>query len=183
MKVRALVDYFTRDFTSAAVHGHKAIEMGRALGLTYEVMLNLHTLGDTLVRLDDLPRAYSAFQQSLALCDECGYERLANYNRMFLAFLDGIQGTVDGEKLLRQGIAYAESKDFTWDIIGGRVLLAKLLHRGAQLQEARAEYEKTRALALAAGHRFVAEDCDLALQKLEPTSPDPSSRQAPRSAS
>jgi hypothetical protein len=63
------------------------------------------------------------------------------------------------------------------------VMLAKLLYWGVQLQEARAEYEKTRALALAAGHRFVAEDCDLALQKLEPTVPDPSSRQAPRSAS
>jgi eukaryotic-like serine/threonine-protein kinase len=182
-KVRSLVDYFTRDFRSGALHSEKAIDMAREMGIGYEVMLNLHNLGDILVHLDDLPRAYGAIRQSLALCEEFGYERLANYNRMFLAFLDGIQGTVDGEKLLRQGIAYAESKDFTWDIIGGRVLLAKLLHRGAHLQAARDEYEKTRALALAAGHRFVAEDCDLALQKLEPTSPDPSSHQAPRSAS
>ena len=82
----------------------------RELGITYEVMLNLHNLGDILVHTGDLPRAYGAIRQSLALCEECGYERLANYNRMFLAFLDGVQGTVDGEKLLRQGIAYAESK-------------------------------------------------------------------------
>ena len=70
--------------------------MARALGLTYEVMVNLHNLGDVLVRLDDLPRAYGAFQQSLALCDECGFERLANHNRMFLAYLDGVQG--DGRR-------------------------------------------------------------------------------------
>jgi eukaryotic-like serine/threonine-protein kinase len=167
MKVRALVDYFTRDFASAAVNGHKAIEMGRALGLTYEVMLNLHTLGDTLVRLDDLPRAYSAFQQSLALCDECGYERLANYNRMFLAFLDGLKGAPEAARLLRQGIAYAESKDYTWDVIGGRALLARLLHREGLLEPAAEQYEKARALAVRAGHRLVADDCEEALGKLK----------------
>ena len=167
MKVRALVDYFTRDFVSAALNGQKAIEMGRALGLTYEVMLNLHTLGDTLVHLDDLPRAYGAFQQSLALCDECGYERLANYPRMFLAFLDGLQGAPDAARLLRQGIAYAESKDFIWDVIGGRALLARLLHRGGLLEAAGEQYEKAKALAVKAGHRLVADDCEEALGRLK----------------
>jgi eukaryotic-like serine/threonine-protein kinase len=167
-KVRALVDYFTRDFRSAAQNCEKAIAMGREMGIGYEVMLNLHNLGDILVHLGDLPRAYGAFRQSLALCEESGYERLANYNRMFLAYLDGIQGTGDSEKLLRQGIAYAESKDFTWDVIGGRVLLAALLHRAGQLQEATREYDRTRVLAIAAGHRLVVDDCEIALKKLEP---------------
>jgi tetratricopeptide (TPR) repeat protein len=170
-KVRALVDYFTRDFRGAALHSEKAIDMAREMGIGYEVMLNLHNLGDILVHLEDLPRAYGAIRQSLALCEEGGYERLANYNRMFLAFLDGLQGTVDGEKLLRQGIAYADSKDFTWDVIGGRVLLAKLLHRRGQLDMARDEYEKTRVLAVSAGQRLIVDDCELALQKLEPTTP------------
>ena len=168
-KVRALVDYFTRDFRSAALHCEKASDMGREMGIGYEVTLNLHNLGDILVHLNDLPRAYGAFRQSLALCEESGYERLANYNRMFLAYLDGIQGTVDGEKLLRQGIAYAEGKDFTWDVIGGRVLLAGLLHRAGQHEEAGKEYERTRALAIAAGHRLVVDDCEVALKKLAPT--------------
>jgi tetratricopeptide (TPR) repeat protein len=179
-KVRALVDYFTRDFRSAALNSEKAIDMGREMGIGYEVMLNLHNLGDILVHLDDLPRAYGAIQQSLALCEESGYERLANYNRMFLAFLDGIRGTVDGEKLLRQGIAYAEGKEFTWDVIGGRVLLANLLFREEQLDAARQEYERTRALAVTAGHRLVVDDCDIALTKLESTVPE---AQAPKSAS
>jgi tetratricopeptide (TPR) repeat protein len=177
-KTRALVDYFSRDFRSAAAHSERAIDMAREMGLGYEVVLHLHNLGDILVHLDDLPRAYGAIRQSLALCEESGYERLANYNRMFLAFLDGIQGTVDGEKLLRQGIAYAESKDFTWDVIGGCVLLARLLHRLGHLDAAREEYEKTKALAVGAGHRFVADDCELALKKLEPTTPDTRDRSA-----
>ncbi len=165
-RIRALVDHFTRDFRSAALHCEKAIEMGRELGLTYEVMVNLHNLGGSLVYLDDLPRAYGAFQQSLALCEESSYERLANYNRMFLAYLDGLQGTADGAKLLGQGIAYAESRDFTWDVIGGRALLAKLLHRRGTTEQAREAYEKTRALASSAGHSLIAEDCERALAEL-----------------
>jgi tetratricopeptide (TPR) repeat protein len=166
-RVRALVDHFTRDFRSAALHCEKAIEMGRELGLTYEVMVNLHNLGAALVYLDDLPRAYGAFQQSLALCEESSYERLANYNRMFLAFLDGLQGTADGPKLLDQGVAYAESREFTWDVVGGRALLAKLLHRRGDADEARLAYEKARALAVSAGHSLIADDCDQALMALQ----------------
>jgi tetratricopeptide (TPR) repeat protein len=143
------------------------------MGLAHEVMLNLHNLGDILVHLDDLPRAYGAIQQSLSLCEESGDERFANYNRMLLAFLDGIQELTDGEKLLRQGIAYAASKEFTWDVIGGRLLLAKLLRRLGQLEAAREEFEKTQGLAVEAGHRLVADDCEIALQELAGGTPAP----------
>ncbi len=166
-RVRAMVDTFTRDFRSAAAHCEKAIEMGRELGLSYEVMVNLHNLGWSLVYMDDLPRAYGAFQQSLALCEESSYERLANYNRMFLAYLDGLQGTADGQKLLEQGIAYAEAKDFTWDVVGGRALLAKLVHRRGTREAAEEAYEKARALATSAGHTFIAEDCAQALAAMQ----------------
>ncbi len=166
IKVRALVDFFTRDFRSAVLHAEMAIEMGRELGLSYDVMFNLHTLGDVLIHTDDLPRAYGAVRQSLELCEEFGYERFANYNRMFLAFLDGLQGASDAEKLLAQGIAYAESKDFTGEVIGGHQLLAKLLHRRGRYTEAQAEYEKTRLLANRAGQRFAADECDQMLHRL-----------------
>jgi len=166
MRVRALVDYFAGDFRSAALQTGMAIDAGREMGLTYEVMLNLHNLGELLVHLDHLPRAYGAFRQSLALCEERGYERMANYNRMFLAYLDGLQGSVEADKLLRVGLAYAESKHFMWDVTGGRLLLAKLLRHDGRLEAAREEYERTRALATATGHRIVIDDCDRALEKL-----------------
>jgi tetratricopeptide (TPR) repeat protein len=165
-RARALVDYYTRDFRSAVVHWEKAIDMARDMGLTYQVMASLHNMGDVLIQLDDLPRAYGALRQSLALSEEYGFERLANLNRMFLAFLDGIRGTVVGDQLLRQGIAYAESKDFTNDVVSGRALLAKLLHRLGDLDAAREEYVKARTIAVSAGHRIVADECDAALKKL-----------------
>jgi hypothetical protein len=166
MKVRAQVDYFAGDFRSAALYSGLAIDAGREIGLTYEVMLNLHNLGEYLLKLDDLPRAYGGFRQSLAICEERGYERLANFNRMFLAYLDGLQNSGEAEKLLLQGLAYAESKHFTWEATGGRLLLAKLLVRLGRMDDAREEYLKTRALATASGHRIVIDDCDRALEQL-----------------
>ncbi len=165
-KLRALVDYFARDFRAAALNAEKAIDAARELGLQYEIAINLHNLADALVVLEDYPRAYGALKQSVALCDELGYDRLASHNRMFLAFLDALAGDVDAEKILVQGIRYAESNDFTWDVIGGRRLLARLHHQRGEADAARLEYQKLRELARAAGNRLVADDCLAALRAM-----------------
>jgi tetratricopeptide (TPR) repeat protein len=163
-KLRGLIEYFARDFRASAAATESAIDKARALGLTYEVAVNLHNLGDLLVRLEDFARAYGAIQQSLALCDEAGYERLASHDRMFLAFLDALAGDADAEKTLNQGIRYAEANDFTWDVISGRSLLAHLLQRRGDVVGARAEYEKLRAIAVDAGNKLAAEDAEIALR-------------------
>ncbi|HWL87465.1 MAG TPA: AAA family ATPase, partial [Polyangiaceae bacterium] len=165
-KVRALIDYFTRDFRAAAAAAETAIDMARSLGLTYEVAANLHNLGDILVRLDDLPRAYAAIRQSLELCTEGNFARLASQNRMFLAFLDGINGDADAEENLRQGIAYAETNDYTWDVVNGRTLLGQLLQRRGEHALARVELERAREIARKVGNRLLADDCETALRSL-----------------
>lgn|GEM_PF-270369 len=165
-KLRALVDYFARDFRAAALHAEKAIDAARALGLQYEIAINLHNLADALLVLEDYPRAYGALKQSVALCDELGYDRLASHNRMFLAFLDALAGDADAERILLQGIRYAEANDFTWDVISGRQLLARLRQQRGEADAARLEYQKLRDLARAAGHRLVADDCLAALRAM-----------------
>jgi serine/threonine protein kinase/tetratricopeptide (TPR) repeat protein len=179
-KLGALIDYFARDFRAAALRSEQAIDMARDLGLQYEVAVNLHNLGDILVHLEDYARAYGAVKQSLALCDELGHDRLASHNRMFLAFLDGRAGDADAERVLWQGIRYAEANEFTWDVLGGRLLLAKLLESRADTDGARLEYQKLRELARAAGNRLVADDCVTALREMgaPPSQPPPSQRGA-----
>jgi eukaryotic-like serine/threonine-protein kinase len=162
-KLRGFIEYFTRDFRAAAIAFERAIDKARALGLTYEVALNLHNLGDVLIRIEDFARAYGAIQQSLALCDEAGFERLASHDRMFLAFLDALAGDADAEKTLVQGVRYAEANDFTWDVIGGRALLAQLMKRRGDVGGARLEYETLRKLSRDAGNALVAEDAEMAL--------------------
>lgn len=163
-KLHALIDYFARDFRAAAIHSEKSIDLSIELGQRSETAIGLHNLGDILVRLDDHPRAYGALKQSLALCDELGHDRLASHNRMFLAYLDGRAGDADAERVLRQGIQYAEANDFTWDVLGGHLLLAKLLEKRGDIDAARLEYRALRDLARAAGNRLVADDCEAALK-------------------
>jgi serine/threonine protein kinase/tetratricopeptide (TPR) repeat protein len=165
-KLRALIDYFSRDFRGGVLASEKAIDMARALGIPYEVAINLHNLGDCLVRLEDFPRAYGAIRQSIELCDDEGFERLSSQNRMFLAFLDGVAGNREAEGLLRQGISYAEANDYTWDVVNGRTLLAQLLQRRGEVANARAEFERARKLARESGNRLLADDCDAALRAI-----------------
>ena len=128
--------------------------------------------------LQDYPRAYGALKQSVALCDELGYERLASHNRMFLAFLDALAGDQDAERVLMQGIRYAEANDFTWDVLGGRLLLARLLEHRGDLDGARLGYQKLRELARLAGNRLVGDECYEALRSMgaSPSQPPPSFR-------
>jgi serine/threonine protein kinase/tetratricopeptide (TPR) repeat protein len=165
-KLRSLIEYFARDYRAASAACERAVDMARDLGLSYEVAVNLHNLADILVRVDDFARAYGALQQSLALCDESGFERLASHNRMFLAFLDAVRGDADADKRLIQGIRYAEANDFTWDVIGGRLMLAQLLQRRGDYEAAKTEFLRLREIARAAGNRLVADDCDAALQAM-----------------
>lgn len=165
-KVRALIYYFAEDFRAAAIECERAIDRARALGLPYEIAVNLHNLGEVLVRLDDFPRAYGALKQSLALCDELGYERLGSHNRMFLAFLDGIAGAEDAEAQILRGIDYAMAHLFTWDEIGGRALLAQLHEARGMQSEAIGELRGLHQLALRAGNRLVANVCQRSLARL-----------------
>jgi serine/threonine protein kinase/tetratricopeptide (TPR) repeat protein len=165
-KLRGFIEYFARDFRASAAASERAIDKARALGLTYEVAVNLHNLGELLVRLEDFARAYGALQQSLALCDEAGFERLASHDRMFLAYLDALAGDADAEKTLLQGIRYAEAHDFTWDVISGRSLHAQLLQRRGDLAGARSEYERLLGIAQGAGNKLVVEDAEIALRAM-----------------
>jgi tetratricopeptide (TPR) repeat protein len=177
-KLSALIDYFARDFRAAALRCEQAIDIARDLGLQYEVAVNLHNLGDILVHLEDYARAYGAIKQSLALCDELGHDRLASHNRMILAFLDGLAGDAEADRVLWQGIRYAEANEFTWDVLGGRMLLAKLLERRGEMDNARLEYQKLRELARGAGNRLIADDCVNALRSMgaPPSQPPPASQ-------
>jgi tetratricopeptide (TPR) repeat protein len=165
-KIRGLTDYFSKDFRAAVLACERAVEMARDLGIAYEVAINLHNLGDSLVHLEDFPRAYGAFRQSIELCDEVGFERLSNHNRMYLAFLDGAAGDTKAEDILRNGIRYAETHDYTWDAVNGGALLAQLLRRRGDIESATIEFSKTRETARAVGNRLLADECDTALREI-----------------
>jgi serine/threonine protein kinase/predicted ATPase len=170
-KLRGLVHYFSNEYREAALESEKAVDLARSLGLTYEVAVNLHNVGDVLCRLEDHARAYGAIQQSTALCDESGFERLGSQNRMYLAYLAGLRGDKEAEQRLLVGIRYAQQNDYVWDVINGRWLLAELHRRTGKMQLAREEFALVRDLAKASGHVLAAEDCEEALAALASAPP------------
>jgi hypothetical protein len=135
-------------------------DSARSLSLTYEVSENLLLLGEIFIRLDDLPRAYGAIKQASALADEGGHERMRMNCLTFLSFLDAVQGDRNADKILKEGIDYAEARDFTSDHITGTWLLAVLQTRRGARDAARAEYVKLLALAREAGNALVERDCE-----------------------
>lgn len=163
-KLRAFIAYAAKDYRLAAHHFDQAAFSARELGLNFDVAVNLHNLADALIHAGDPPHAYGALQQSVALSDELGQERLSSHNRMFLAYLDGLAGDESADKVLDTGIAYAEANDFTWEVLGGLLLRAKLLAARGATNQARAQYQRLRDFAEAKGHRVIVDDCEAALR-------------------
>ena len=165
-RVRSLLAYFAGDFRAAAGYAERAADLGREHALSFEVAQDLHLLGDILMRLTDYPRAYGALKQSLALCDEGGFDRLANQDRIFIGFLDALTGDKEGERALLSGNAYAESNGYSSDILDGLRLLAKLHAQRGEAESATREYVRVKALASEAGNRLIGDEADAALRAL-----------------
>ncbi len=169
-KLRGLMYYFLRDYPLAALEIEKAVDVARSLGLTYEIAVNLHNLGDVLIRLEDYARAYGALQQSVALCEEYGFDRLSSHNRMLLAYLAGYKGDGEAQDQLAAGIRYAQANEYMWDVISGRFLKAKLLLHQGKRDEAFKDFTELRELARVNGHRMIVDDCEAVLAASTPAS-------------
>jgi tetratricopeptide (TPR) repeat protein len=165
-KQRVLAYFYARDYRAAIEASPRAIDLARSAGLRYDAASNLHNLGDACRRLGDLPRAYAALTDSKEAAEVLGSERLVTLNRIHLAYLDGVSGLPDADKLLRDLIRYAESRGFLTDAREGHFLLgAHLAQRGAK-EEARRELENVLAMAEAQHDRAMTEESREALAKL-----------------
>lgn len=146
-KLCALIFHFSGDFREAAAASERGVELAQSAGLSYEVALGLHNLGDSLLWLEDFARSHAAFQQSLTITDEYGYARLARHNRMYLTYLEGRQGSDEAYDALLELVREADEKGITWDALNGRFLLGALAYRRQDTEVARRELERVRVLA------------------------------------
>ncbi|MFW5739084.1 MAG: protein kinase domain-containing protein [Myxococcota bacterium] len=146
-KLCALIFHFSGDFGEAAAASERGVALARTAGLSYEVALGLHNLGDSLLWLEDTARSHAAFQQSLAITEQYGYARLARHNRMYLTYLEGRQGSDEAYEALRELVREADDKGLTWDALNGRFLLGALAYRRRDAEVAQRELDRVRILA------------------------------------
>ncbi|HVY45006.1 MAG TPA: hypothetical protein VHB21_03965, partial [Minicystis sp.] len=165
-KVRVLVYIYTRAFKQAVEASATAVDLARSQAMRFNLAAVLHNLGDASRRVGDLPRAYASLTESRGLCQEAGFERLAMLNRSHLAYLEGLSGDGGAEALLRDLIAYSESRGYHTDAVESRVLLGALLRKKDRRAEARRELEGALQRALAVGNRLVADDARDELSQL-----------------
>ncbi|MSQ00270.1 MAG: tetratricopeptide repeat protein [Myxococcales bacterium] len=76
----------------ALLEFRRALEMRRGLGYRPGEVVNLHNIGDALLRLGDHGRAWAAFEQSRDLSRECAWDRGVVMNEVFLHYLRGVRG-------------------------------------------------------------------------------------------
>lgn len=155
-KTRGVVAYYSGLLADAALAFESAIDKARELGVTYEVAVNLHNLGDVFLRQNDHARAYGAFHQSLALATEAGHERLVLHDRMFAGYLDALAGEASGKEQLQQAVESAESREFFWDLLNGRRLLAELALHAGDRAGALSTFQHLAEDASRLGHRALA---------------------------
>lgn len=164
-KTAALIAYFVRDWRGGAECSEKAAELAREAGLIYETAINLHNLGDCRIRLDDNPGAYAALQQSLALAEEAGHDRLAAINRAPIAYLDALAGDPKGRRKLTDVIAWNHQRGYAWDELNARYWLGLLTLKQGERAAAVEELQRARTLAEQLSMRAIVTDCDEALAR------------------
>ncbi len=168
-RTRAIIHAFRGDWQASADASEEAAEHGRSAGLTREVAANLHNQGEALIRLGDLARGYAALHASLAVAEESGSDRIANFDRLFLAYLDALDGLPGADEMLARCMALAADRGWTLDHLTGRFLLGKLLASRGELEAAQKELCAVRARALELENRPLARDCSYELELFEPT--------------
>jgi ATP/maltotriose-dependent transcriptional regulator MalT len=165
----AILCAFAGDWAGCADASEEAAEQGRRAGLPREVAANLHNQGEALIRVGELARGYAALHASLDVAEENGYDRIATFDRLFLAYLDALDGLPGGDELIEACMAQAEQRGWELDHLTGRYLRGKLLAQRGELDAAAKELQAVREAALRLENRPLARDCGYELELLEPT--------------
>jgi serine/threonine protein kinase len=165
-KARGLTLVFGRNLPAAASACQESAELARSLGLSMELAINLHNLGDVRAHLRENGAAYAALAQSLALCEEGGNERMATSNRISLLYLDARNGDRSAAQRLSDLAVSAKERNWPWDELSSRYWLGLIARDAGDKARALADLGRARQLAEKLGMRGAVADCDEALGAL-----------------
>ena len=143
-----LVEYFARDWAAAAAASDRAVDLSRALGLTYEVAVIPAQPGGQPDAQRGAGASVPACSSSRSRCARSrGYERLT-MAQPDVPRLPRRRPTAIKKRSgsWGRGVRYAEAHDYTWDVIGGRLLQAQLFARARRARDGPARVRE------AAGH-------------------------------
>ncbi len=172
VRTLALVHFLSRDFTSAAHHSERGLEMAREFGLHYEAAVHAHNAGDTWLRLGDYRKAFVHLNTSLQISKERGFEKLGQLNTVLLAFIEASQFHSDEARARIEAAAeFASSHGYTWDLLQAKFLLGVIAKGQGDREAARALLREALTLANETDNRMYAEDCEVLLREVSSMAP------------
>lgn len=141
----------------------EALELRRGTGYRPGVVVNLHNIGDALMRLGDNARAFAAFQKARDAAEESGLARGVAMNDIYLGYLTGLRGEPSGMDILRQATAAATQLRDEETALTGRWLEGRLMKRQGDPEGElllRGALERARSV----GAEWIARDIEADLQ-------------------
>jgi eukaryotic-like serine/threonine-protein kinase len=153
-------------YGEAAEAAHHASLDAEDAGLTHEAAAAKFLQGIALLRSGDAARARALVEAAETAAVDLGVERLTGQCRMVLGYLRGMGDRSASSGEVAEGLATAERRGWTADVLLGRWLLARLLESWGETAAAKRELTAAVALARQSGNRVVAADCEAELERL-----------------
>jgi len=133
-KNRSIIAYFCGRFDVACDAGERHVALAKAAKMAYEVAVGKHNLAENQLWLGDPERAKQTMTEALEIAREHGFHRLLAHDQMFLIYMNADDRAEDAIPALLAALETAESRNYLWDALNGRFLLAKLCVRAKSPQ-------------------------------------------------
>ncbi|MFT4975599.1 MAG: tetratricopeptide (TPR) repeat protein, partial [Myxococcota bacterium] len=170
-----IAHYYAADYSAALEHFRRSVEIRQGLGYRSGVVVNYHNIGDAYLRMGDMGRAWAAFQRSRDLARAMGWSSGESLNEPFIAFIEGLPKTGQGEdieakaaaraRMVAAAAAAAKLSDLEMGV-SARWLLGRLLAAHGELDAAQRELEEALSAAQEVGVRPLIRDVLASLEAI-----------------
>jgi class 3 adenylate cyclase/tetratricopeptide (TPR) repeat protein len=149
----------------------EALDVRQGLGYREGVVTNLHNVGDTLLRMEEVSRAWASFSHARELAREVGWARGEAMNDVYLAYIDGTRGVEGAVRRLQAARGRAESLADKETAAQAAWLLGRLLLSRGDSGSARDQLERARSEAEALAADLLLRDIGRDLGHLDTAGP------------
>jgi tetratricopeptide (TPR) repeat protein len=177
-KSRGLVHFLLREWGEALECTEKALELAKEYHFPYEMAVNSHNIGDIQVRRGNFKKAFTSLHYSHEVSREHGFAKLEMFNMSLLGYIDAVRfGRAEGLEKIRDGIRFAQDKQYIWDLVQGKYFLGRAYFELERYEEARQALQEAIHLGKTSGNIMYVEDSELLLRQIdeilsEPTTED-----------
>jgi tetratricopeptide (TPR) repeat protein len=167
-KSRGLVHFLLREWEDALACSEKALELAKEYHIPYELAVNSHNIGDIQIRQGNFKKAFTSLSYSFEVSREHGFTKLEMFNMSLLGYIDAVRfGSAEGLEKIKQGIRFAQDKQYIWDLIQNKYFLGLAHFELEQYEEARQALQEAVHLGKTTGNIMYVEDSEQLLRQID----------------